>query len=117
MGFDPCSHFGFGVAVKEEASDAPRGRGSPWEMLSSGEPNADGIVVLGAGFCDEPTLLVLIHESVSVSGDWSPKRIDGQKMGASAEWTDKINAYVKRWGLTPAKGFETPGFIHAPYYG
>lgn len=116
MGNRPSSYFGFGVALNDDLSNLPDEPGSPRDMYSNSEP-VDGIQIVGAGWCDEPTLLVLIHESVSVSDDWSPKRIDGQKMGASAEWTDKINAYVKRWGLTPDKGFETPGFIHAPYYG
>lgn len=116
MGNRPSSVFGFGVAIQESLSDLDDESESPYASYSSGEP-IDGVVVVGSGWYDEPTLLVLIHESVSHSPDWSPRRIDDWQATASAKWRGQIESFMEKWKLTPISGFEVPGFIHAPRYG
>ncbi len=116
MGNRPSSVFGFGVAISQGLSELKEEPGSPLSIYSSGEP-VGGIDIIGCGWVDEPILLVMIHESVSYSPDWSPKRIDDEKATRSAAWIGAIASFMDRWKLTPMEGFDVPGFIHAPQYG
>lgn len=117
MGNHPSSYFGFGVAFDGKAIKRDDTPGSPWQMLCDGEPQ-DGLAVVDAGY-DASIVLLVIHESLSVSDDWSPKAITPTEMAVQPEWADKINAYLDRWGLRGKtdKGFESPAFLHAPRYG
>lgn len=118
MGNRPSSYFGYGVAFSHrtafERSDDPA---SPSQVYGGGEP-CDGLAIVGVGY-DDSSLLLVVNESLSVSDDWTPKAIAQAQMQARPEWADKINAYLDKWNLRSkvAKGFESPGFIHAPYYG
>lgn len=118
MGNRPSSYFGYGVAFDRQRFEPNDDPASPCQLQSNGGEPHDGLVIVGVGY-DDSSLLLVIHESLSVSDDWEPKVIVPTKMVASLEWADKINAYLDRWNLRSkvAKGFETLNFIHAPYYG
>jgi hypothetical protein len=121
MGNRPSSYFGFGVALEQDSIeyDGEAPEGSPSRLLSDGEVDASGVSVVASGYCDEPYPLVLVNNSVSVSGDWEPKAIATEAAVEQPGWADAINAYLDRWELRGCvrKGFEKPGFLHAPYYG
>lgn len=121
MGNRPSSYFGFGVALEQNSIDFDDDAedSSPSFLMGDGGPDENGVTVKTSGYCDEPYPLVLIHASVSLSDDWTPAPLAAGKVVEQPGWADAISAYLDRWELRGCvrKGFEKPGFLHAPYYG
>lgn len=117
MGNRPSSVFGFGVVLGSDPTENSE-PGSPWQLCNYGG-DCDGVVVEPCGSCHDPSFLFLVAESVGNSDDWMPEAILPKQIEFKPEWIERIEKYVDRWGLRGklAKGFEKPGFIHAPFYG
>jgi hypothetical protein len=115
MSMRPISIFGFGVALCCPPEKDNR-EGSPYDLMLSGEPNEDGICVASAGGDFYPVVMILVHETVSLSDEYMPKPIPRDMVSEQDRWRFMIEVYIDKWSLRSdlRAGFSVPGFIHAP---